>query len=50
MTLFNYKDRNGNTDLDKAINFFKEKRRKVKDNPKLLRMEKMNYPEKPSEM
>ncbi len=52
MTVRDYKDKDGNTDIDKAVEYFYE-RRKLKakaDNPHVLHIEKMNYPLVPSDM
>ena len=52
MTLRQFKDSNGNTDIEKAKEFIASRRKEKEnsDDPTILRTEKMNYPIIPSEM
>lgn len=47
-----FKDRNGNTDIQRALEFFVKRREEAskKDDVEVLRNEKMNYPLVPSDM
>lgn len=47
-----FKDENGNTDLEKALKHYFQRRKDAaeKSDPELLRMERMNYPIFPSDM
>lgn len=47
-----FKDRNGNTDIEKALKFFTERRLEAgkKEDVEILKNEKMNYPIVPSDM
>jgi len=47
-----FKDSNGNTDIEKALMFFEQRRKDAasKDDIEVLRNEKMNYPLVPSDM
>lgn len=52
LTETRFKDRNGNTDLEKALQFYEQRRIEAaaKDDPSILYNEKMNYPIVPSDM
>lgn len=52
MTVRDFKDKDGNTDVDKALNHFYNKRKIAAEanNPHILQIEKMNYPLVPSDM
>lgn len=47
-----FKDANGNTDIESALKFFEQRRKDAasKDDPEILRNEKMNFPLVPSDM
>jgi hypothetical protein len=47
-----FKDKNGNTDIDAAREYFNDRIKKAKkvDDPAILRGERMNFPQKPSDM
>lgn len=47
-----FKDQNGNTNIEEALKFFEQRRKEAasKDDPEVLRNEKMNYPLVPSDM
>lgn len=52
MTARQYKDKNGNTDIEAAKAYYKERRDKAaqSEDPSILRVERMNYPIVPSDM
>lgn len=45
-----FKDEHGNTDVKSAKKYYEDKRERLKNNPKALMAEKMNFPLVPSEM
>ena len=52
LTNSRFKDKNGNTNVEEALKFYLERRKEAakKDDPEVLRNEKMNFPLVPSDM